>query len=117
MRAASGLGQDGSSKVGKKGSDSAYTSKGNLTISAMDWMWDMRENAKSRMTPEQLEEWQCHFLVGMDGMGGGESWKRRSRILFELSSSFLHIQVEMMRRQINNKAWSSREHFELGIQI
>ena len=28
-----------------------------------------RENAKSKLTSEQLEEWQGHFLVGMDGMG------------------------------------------------
>lgn len=51
MRADGGLGQDGNSKDGRKGSDFAYISKKNLTVYGMDWMWGMRENAKSGMIP------------------------------------------------------------------
>lgn len=49
----------------------------------MDWTWDKRENAKSRLTSEQLEEWQGHFLVGMDGMGVVRAGRESQVFYFE----------------------------------
>ena len=54
----------------------------------MDWMWDKRENAKLRLTSEQLEEWQGYFLVGMDGMGVVRSGRESQEFYFEYQVHF-----------------------------
>jgi len=47
-----------------------------------------RENAKSKLTSEQLEEWQGHFSLGMDGIGVVRGGREGQEFYFEYQVHF-----------------------------